>query len=90
MNHDETYDLTADRELDDVIAAYLKAVETGAAPNPESLIAGHPAFAKALLSGCCCSLAGPMVYGPRSVNEAGRSSYCRPELHACLRHRSGM
>ena len=48
MNHDETYELTPDPELDDVIAAILKAVETGAAPDPESLIARYPAFAKEL------------------------------------------
>ena len=29
MDHDETYELTPDPDLDDVIAAYLKAVETG-------------------------------------------------------------
>ena len=48
MDHDETYELTPDPDLDDVIAAYLKAVETGAPPNPQSLIAGYPGFAKEL------------------------------------------
>ena len=48
MDHDETYELTPDPDLDDVIAAYLKAVETGAPPNPQSLIARYPAFAKEL------------------------------------------
>ena len=48
MDHDETYELTPDPDLDDVIAAYLKAVETGAPPNPQSLTARYPAFAKEL------------------------------------------
>src|SRR5262245_60727483 len=48
MDHDETHELTADPDLDDVIAAYLKAVETGAPPNPQSLIARYPAFAQEL------------------------------------------
>ena len=48
MDYEETYDLTPDPDLDDVIAAYLKAVETGAAPNPQSLTARYPAFAKEL------------------------------------------
>ena len=48
MDHDETYELTPDPDLDDVIAAYLKAVETGVPPNPQSLITRFPAFAKEL------------------------------------------
>jgi hypothetical protein len=48
MDHDETLGLTPDPDLDDVIAAYLKAVETGAPPNPQSLIARYPAFAEEL------------------------------------------
>jgi hypothetical protein len=48
MDHDETYELAPAPELDDVIAAYLKAVESGASPNPQSLIARYPAFAKKL------------------------------------------
>ena len=48
MNHDETYELTPGPDLDDVIAAYLKAVETGAPPNPQSQIVRYPALAKEL------------------------------------------
>jgi hypothetical protein len=48
MDHDETYELTPDLDLDDVIAAYLKAVETGASPNPQSLIGQYPGFAREL------------------------------------------
>src|SRR5277367_2493649 len=48
MDHEETCELTPDVDLDDVIAAYLKAVETGAVPNPRSVIARYPAFAKEL------------------------------------------
>jgi hypothetical protein len=48
MDHDETYEMTPDPDIDDVIAAYLKAMETGAPPNPQSLIARYPAFAKEL------------------------------------------
>jgi hypothetical protein len=48
MDHDETRELTPDVDLDDVIAAYLKAVETGAPPSPQSVISQYPAFAKEL------------------------------------------
>lgn len=48
MDREETRELTRDVDLDEVIAAYLKAVETGAAQNPRSLIAQYPAFAKEL------------------------------------------
>jgi hypothetical protein len=48
MDHDETHELTADLDLDDVIAAYLKAVETGVPPSAQSLIARYPAFAQEL------------------------------------------
>ena len=48
MDYDETYELRPDPDLDDVIAAYLKAVESGPPPNPQSLIARYPAFAKEL------------------------------------------
>ena len=48
MDQNETYEQTQDPDLDDVIAAYLKAVETGATANAQSLIARYPAFAKEL------------------------------------------
>jgi serine/threonine protein kinase len=48
MDHDETRELTPNPDVDDVIAGYLKAVETGAPPNPQSLIARYPAFATEL------------------------------------------
>jgi hypothetical protein len=48
MDNDETHELMSHPDLDDVIAAYLKAVESGASPNPQSLIALYPALAKEL------------------------------------------
>jgi hypothetical protein len=48
MDHEETLDLEPDLDVDDVIAAYLKAVQTGKAPDPQSLIAQHPALAREL------------------------------------------
>jgi hypothetical protein len=48
MDHQETVAEEPGFDIDDIIAAYLKAVEAGAAPNAESLIARYPAFAKQL------------------------------------------
>jgi serine/threonine protein kinase len=48
MNPEETLVFRQDAELDDVIAAYLKAAQAGAAPAKEELLARYPAFAKEL------------------------------------------
>jgi WD40 repeat protein/tRNA A-37 threonylcarbamoyl transferase component Bud32 len=48
MCTDDTVEFNVDADLDDVIAAYLKAVEVNAAPSEEELLARYPAFATEL------------------------------------------
>jgi WD40 repeat protein len=48
MDSDATLQFQPEADLDEVIATYMKAVQAGATPSREDLIARYPAFAKEL------------------------------------------
>ena len=45
-----------DELLDEAVAAYLEALETGRAPDPKEWLRQYPEFKKAINCSCCSSL----------------------------------
>ena len=90
MNTDPTRTSDRDRRLDEIVTAFLKAVEGGERPEPQAWLERYPDLAGELSSLLCRPAAGRRPGRQRDHRPAGRQRYAGENpLHRRLRTAGG-